>query len=70
MIFILFLVVCGVKLQHKPVNYFLGEGHGLQLGGVYIGQMIIKDAMHKALYGKTKKKKPSMFARVMKKLAN
>ncbi|CAH1527727.1 MULTISPECIES: hypothetical protein [Vibrio] len=43
---------------------------GYELGGVYIGQMIAKDAMHKALYGKTKKKKPSMFARVMKKLAN
>ncbi|MGR5130943.1 hypothetical protein [Vibrio alfacsensis] len=43
---------------------------GYELGGVYIGQMIGKEAMHKALYGKTKKKKPSMFARLMKKLAN
>ncbi|MGR5069166.1 MULTISPECIES: hypothetical protein [Vibrio] len=42
---------------------------GYGLGGVYMGQMIGKEAMHKALYGKTKKK-PSMFARLMKKLAN
>ena len=30
---------------------------GNELGGAYIGQMIAKDAMHKALYGKAKKKK-------------
>lgn len=29
---------------------------GYELGGVYFGQMIAKDAMHKALYGKAKKK--------------
>ena len=28
---------------------------GNELGGAYIGQMIAKDAMHKALYGKAKK---------------
>ncbi|WP_286036626.1 hypothetical protein [Vibrio sp. SCSIO 43153] len=43
---------------------------GNELGGAYIGQMIAKDAMHKALNGKAKKKKPSMFTRLMKKLAN
>lgn len=43
---------------------------GYELGGVYFGQMLAKDAMHKALYGKVKKKKPSMFTRIMKKLAN
>ncbi|PFG58400.1 hypothetical protein ATG66_0950 [Vibrio sp. ES.051] len=45
---------------------------GNELGGAYIGQMIARDAMHKALYGKgkTKKKKASFFARMMKKLAN
>ena len=42
---------------------------GNELGDAYIGQMIAKDAMHKALYGKAKKKKASVFARVMKKLA-
>lgn len=42
---------------------------GYELGGVYFGQMIAKDAMHKALYGKAKKKKASVFARVIKKLA-
>lgn len=41
---------------------------GNELGGAYIGQMIAKDAMHKALYGKAKKK-ASVFARVIKKLA-
>lgn len=41
-----------------------------ELGGAYIGQMIAKDAMHKALHGKTKKKKASVFSRVLKKLAN
>ncbi|EJA3094022.1 TPA: hypothetical protein ACGSTO_001277 [Vibrio parahaemolyticus] len=40
---------------------------GNEIGGAYIGQMIAKDAMHKALYGKAKKKKASIFARVMKK---
>lgn len=43
---------------------------GNELGGAYIGQMIAKDAMHKALYGKAKKKKASVFARVIKKLAD
>lgn len=43
---------------------------GYELGGIYIGQMIGKEAMHNALYGKTKKKKPSLFARIVKKLAN
>ncbi len=41
-----------------------------ELGGAYIGQMIAKDAMHKALHGKAKKKKPSVFSRVVKKLTN
>ena len=39
-----------------------------ELGGAYIGQMIAKDAMHKALYGPAKKKKASVFARIIKKL--
>lgn len=34
---------------------------GNEIGGVYIGQMIAKDAMHKALYGKAKKKKSFYF---------
>ncbi len=43
---------------------------GNELGGAYIGQMIAKDAMHKALYGKAKKKKKLLFLLVLlKKLA-
>lgn len=34
---------------------------GNEIGGAYIGQMIAKDAMHKALYGKAKKKKSFYF---------
>ena len=41
-----------------------------ELGGAYIGQMIAKDAMHKALHGKAKKKKVSALSRLVKKLAN
>ncbi len=41
-----------------------------EIGGAYIGQMLARDAMHKALHGKVKKKKASVFSRVMKKLAN
>ncbi len=41
-----------------------------ELGGAYIGQMIAKDAMHKALNGKAKKRKASVFSRVVKKLMN
>lgn len=41
-----------------------------EIGGAYIGQMIAKDAMHKALHGKAKKKKASVFSRFVKKLAN
>ncbi len=38
--------------------------------GAYLGEMMAKNAMHKALYGKPKKKKASAFSRLMKKLAN
>ncbi|CAM3041079.1 hypothetical protein QTO01_04945 [Vibrio mytili] len=41
-----------------------------EIGGAYIGQMIAKDVMHKALYGKSKKKKVSVFARIVKKLSH
>ncbi len=42
---------------------------GNEIGGAYIGQMIAKDAMHKALYGKAKKKK-LLFCSCYEKLAN
>ncbi|WP_434362002.1 hypothetical protein [Parasalinivibrio latis] len=42
---------------------------GYELGGAYIGHMIALDAMHKAYYGKTKKKKASIFTRIFKKVA-
>ncbi len=41
-----------------------------EFAGAYIGHMIGKDAMHKALYGKPKKKKPTAISRLMKKLSN
>ncbi|MDF2155362.1 hypothetical protein [Vibrio sp. CAU 1672] len=43
---------------------------GNELGGFYIGQMVGRDAMHKAMYGKAKKKKASVLTRIYKKLVN
>jgi len=42
---------------------------GYELGGAYIGQMMAKDAMHKAMYGKATKKKASFISRMLKKMA-
>ncbi|ENT6806685.1 MULTISPECIES: hypothetical protein [Vibrio] len=42
---------------------------GYELGGAYIGQMMAKDAMYKAMYGKTTKKKASFISRMLKKMA-
>lgn len=40
-----------------------------ELGSAYLGQMVAKQAMHEAFYGKPKAKKPSFFKKMMKKLA-
>ncbi|WP_428812196.1 hypothetical protein [Vibrio makurazakiensis] len=42
---------------------------GYELGNAYLGQILAKNMMHEALYGKPKPKKVSFFKRVMKKLA-
>ncbi|WP_264158467.1 hypothetical protein [Vibrio bathopelagicus] len=40
-----------------------------ELGHAYLGHMVAKNMMHEALYGKPKRKKPSFFKRMMKKMA-
>ncbi|WP_301338511.1 hypothetical protein [Vibrio splendidus] len=40
-----------------------------ELGHAYLGQMVAKNMMHEALYGKSKPKKPSFFKRMMKQMA-
>lgn len=42
---------------------------GNELGGAYIGQMMAKQSMHNALYGKSTKKKASLISRMFKKMA-
>ncbi|WP_282567531.1 hypothetical protein [Vibrio sinaloensis] len=41
-----------------------------ELGNAYLGQMIAKQAMHDALYGKPKAKKTSFIKRMMKKIGH
>jgi len=40
-----------------------------ELGNAYVGQIVAKNMMHEALYGKAKPKKVSFVKRMMKKLA-
>ncbi|MFA0310395.1 hypothetical protein [Vibrio splendidus] len=40
-----------------------------ELGHAYLAQMVAKNMMHEALYGKPKQKKASFLKRMMKKMA-
>ncbi|WP_257619006.1 MULTISPECIES: hypothetical protein [Vibrio] len=42
---------------------------GYELGNAYLGQIVAKNMMHEALYGKPKPKKMSLVKRMMKKIA-